>query len=97
MLLLNDVDDRTHTSSECDGYTILDVDVPEDLEDETLDAWDKDLESQIEDVALDAPKSAENLNSAGNNVEESELLSSRMSCYYPYICMLSNYVLFAAL
>ena len=61
-----------------------------------LDALDEDFESQVEDVTLDSPESAENLNSGGNDVEESELLSSSMSCYYPYTCILWNYVLFAA-
>lgn len=62
-----------------------------------LDALDEDFESQADDVTLDALESAENLNSGGNDMEESELLSSSMSCYNPYTCMLSNYVLFAAL
>ena len=78
--------------SECGGYTTLDDDVPKEPEDGTLDALDEDFESQVEDMTLDAPESTENLNSAGNDVEESEISSSSMSYYYPYTCMLSNYV-----
>ena len=59
-----------------------------------LDALDEVFESQVEDVTLDAPGSAEFLS---NDVEESEIPSSSMSCYYPYTCMLSNFVLFDAL
>lgn len=55
---------------------------------------DEDFESQVDDVTLDAPESREFLS---NNVEESKIPSSSMSCYYPYTCMLSNFVLFDAL
>ena len=58
---------------------------------------DEDFESQVEDVTLDAPESAENLSNAGNDVEESEISSSSMAYYYPYTCMLSNFVFFDAL
>ena len=57
-----------------------------------LDALDVDFGSQVEDVTLDTPESGENQRSAGNDVEESEISSSSMSCYYPYTCMLSNFL-----
>ena len=79
--------------SEYDGDTTLGDDFPED---ETLDALDEDFESQVEDVTLDAPESAETQSNAGNDVAESEISSSSMSCFYPYTCMLSNFVLFDA-
>jgi len=68
--------------SECDGDITLDDNVTfddnvtENPEDETLDALDENFENQVEDVTLDAPKSADNWNAAANDVKESQMSSS---------------------
>ena len=84
--MISESNDYIHYS-ECDGDTTLDEYVAEDPEDETLDALDEDLESQVAEVTLDAPESVENRSNTGRNAEESDMLSSSMFSYYLYTCL----------